>query len=515
MDYEPEAFAVVDITEMDINGLQQAVDDGYLTYEQIMMLYLDRINAYADMYKCIIYVSDTAIEEARECDRIYGMYGRTSDVFGLPVIVKDNIDVCGMPTTNGESYLSDNIATEDAEVVAQLKAAGAIIVAKSNMDTYAEHSQYSISDFGRVNNAFDLNKTSYGSSGGSAVSAAASLAPICIGTDTNASVRVPSAANGVVGIRPTKGLLSTDGITPLIEDRDTAGPIAKTVEDAAVILSAMTGYDTDYTEVLDGASLSGVRIGIVDNLAGRSTPVVSELFNDAVAVLQNEGAEVIHITITLGSSYNCNVAAYNRVFTAALDKYDVDVVIYPTLYGEALTHSAALSGSNSNGWYISPSAGVPAITVPMGVDSSGVPSGIEFVGRSYAEETIISAAYVYEQASGISVKTSLAPNLYTSVPEIEELIELRNSGVIEEAASGESADGQYDRVLEAYNSAVSYLSTSYYDDDDAAYVAGRLIEDYESEILSYRASCWQFMKIGNEDILVCMKMFSALKGIMN
>lgn len=488
------AFAVVDITDMDITGLQQAVDDGYLTYEQIMHLYLDRINAYADMYECLIYVSDTALDEARECDRVYRETGRTSDVFGLPVIVKDNINVSGMPTTNGAGYLSGSIATEDADIVAKLKACGAIIVAKSNMDTYAEHSQYSISDFGRVNNAFDLSKTSYGSSGGSAVSSAASLAPICVGTDTNASIRVPSAANGVVGIRPTKGLLSTYGVTSLITDRDTAGPIARTVKDAAIILSAMTGYETDYTEALDEGALSGMRIGIVDNLAGRASGIVPTLFYDAVSVLEEQGAEVVHVTMTLGSSSDCNVAAYNQIFTAQMDSYDLDLVIYPNLNSEALTHEAAVYGGNSNGWYISPSAGVPAITVPMGTDYSGVPSGIEFVGRSYEEELVLSAAYAYEQASGVSVKTTLAPNLYDSVAEIEELFELRDEGMIkEEAACGGMSD-RYGLVEEAYSEAVSYLDTEYYTDAGAAATAGELLENYENAVSWYRAGCWQFME---------------------
>lgn len=514
-EYEPVAFAVVDITELDIAGLQQAVDDGYLTYEQIMLLYLDRIYAYADMYECLIYVSDTALDEARNCDRIYKATGRTSDIFGLPVIVKDNIDVEGMPTTNGNSYLADAVAEEDAPIISELKDAGAIVVAKANMDRYAEHSQYSISDFGRVNNAYDLTKTSYGSSGGSAVSCAASLAPICIGTDTNASIRVPSAANGVVGIRPTKGLLSTEGVTPLIETRDTAGPIAKTVTDAALILSAMTGYQYDYTEALDSNALNGMKIGIVDNLANRATGSVDELFNNAVSVLESCGAEVIHMNISLGASYDCDVTSYNKVFTAAMDRYEVDVVIYPTLYSNVLSHSSAVGGSNSNGWYIAPSAGVPAISVPMGADTDGIPSGIEFVSRAYDDAVVIAAAYAYEQASGVKVKTALSPCLYDSVEEIETLYDIRDTDIDTVIYGYFGTDEQYADIESAYSDIIAYLEDSYYDDVNVAENAQNLIEKYENAIISYRMSSWMIMSNEESELGTRMKMYDILRNIKN
>lgn len=504
-------FAVVDITEMSIDELQQAVDDGYLTYEQIMLLYLERIEAYAEMYACLTYVSDTAVEEARECDRIYAESGRTSRIFGLPVIVKDNIDVKGMPTTNGSSYLADHIAEEDAAVIAALKDSGAIVLAKANMDRNAEHSQYSISDYGRVNNAFDLSKTSYGSSGGSAVSAAASLAPICIGTDTNASVRVPSSANGVVGIRPTKGLLSTEGITPLIVDRDTAGPIAKTVEDAALILSAMTGFEYDYTLTLDENALEGMRIGIVDSLANRATGSVDTLFDEAVALLEQNGAEIVHMRFSLASAYNCSVAGYSPVFAAAMDRYDVDVVIYPTIWGNVLSHGSAVAGSNSNGWYIPPSAGVPGISVPMGVDENGLPSGLEFAARSYDEETVIATAYAFEQALGLTLKTELAPNLYTVPESIEALFALRDEGICETLAAFDEGTELYEQVEACYDAAVGYLTTSYYDDEDASGQAEHLLENYYNAVTVYRIAYWSSQMNDMREQLFRIRLINALR----
>ena len=480
------AFAVVDVTEMDIPALQQAVDDGYLTYEQIMVLYLERIEAYADMYHCLISVSKTALEEARECDRIYRESGRTSLLFGLPAIIKDNINVAGMATTNGHRYLAGNIARTDAPVVAGLKKAGAIIVAKANMDTDANHAQYSISDYGRVNNAFDLNRTSYGSSGGSAVAAAAALAPICVGTDTNASIRVPSSGNGVVGIRPTKGLLSATGISPLMVTRDTAGPIAKTVSDTALILSAMDNFEKDYTATLSTEALSGLRIGVVTNLVNRCNSEIREIFNNALSVLEEQGATIVRVSLPVGSIDNV-VSEYRRTFVAALNRNDLDLVVYPTLCSGVLTHSAAFAGSNSNGYFISPSGGVPAVTVPMGKDKNGMPSGLEFVGRPYDDALALAAAYDFEQALGLTVRTTLAPSLYDGAPEaIHELFALRATSVYQPIIGFEE---NYETVRSAYKEAVGYLSGTYYSDADAEQQAQTRLDNYADAVTDYEKGC--------------------------
>lgn len=477
-------FAVVDITEMDIPALQQAVDDGYLTYEQIMMLYLERIEAYADMYHCIISVSDTALEEARECDRIYREEGRKSLLFGLPAIVKDNIDVAGMATTNGEKELAYNKARTDAPVIAGLRNAGAIIVAKANMDAWANHAQYSISDYGRVNNAYDLNKSSYGSSGGSAVSASASLAPICLGTDTNASIRVPSSANGVVGIRPTKGLLSDTGITPLVYSRDTAGCMAHTVYDTALILSAMTDFSEDYTAKLSVDALSGLRIGVVDNLTNPANDEIRTIFDNALALLQAQGAEIVHVTMPTGD-LRADVPATQKRAVAAMDKANVDLVIYPTFRGAVKTHTAALPGSNSNGMYLSPPAGLPGLTVPMGTDSSGIPTGLEFVGRPYDDALVLSAGYAFEQALGLKVRTPLAPNLYDRAPQgIYDLFYLRSRGAYPAA---EDFDGDYSAIPAAYDAAVAYLTEPYYSHADAQQKADALLAAYANAVVAYRS----------------------------
>ena len=174
--------AVVDINELTIYEIQEYVDKGYLTYEKIVRLYLDRIEAYNEQYNALITINENAIEEAKKLDLEYQESGRRSLIHGLPVIVKDNIDVKGMPTTNGASGLLDSYPYENAEVVQKLIDNGAIIIAKANMDEFAFNATYTHSSFGDTYNAYNTLYSSYGSSGGSAVSVASNLAVFALGT---------------------------------------------------------------------------------------------------------------------------------------------------------------------------------------------------------------------------------------------------------------------------------------------------------------------------------------------
>lgn len=187
-------------------------------------------------------------------------------------------------------------------------------------------------------------------SGGSAVARRPLLAPICVGTDTNASIRVPASANGVVGIRPTKGLLSTEGITVCISERDTAGPLAKSVTDAAIILTAMGNFQADYTQYLSDESLEDMRVGVITSLSYGSDEIEG-YFEDALDIIEGEGAEIVMMNFSLPSGYDADVSAYRQVFTSAMDRYDVDVAVYLTIRSTVMSHSqAANSIGNSNGW---------------------------------------------------------------------------------------------------------------------------------------------------------------------
>ena len=191
--------APIDITNMDITTISDALDKKIITSENLIKIYLERIEKYNDKYNALITVNDNAISEAQKLDEERANGNVRSILHGIPIIVKDNIDALNMPTTDGSKNLSDNYPIKDAEAIKKLKDAGAIIIAKSNMSKYAFYASSSTSDFGTVKNAYNIKYSSYGSSGGSAVSVALNFAVAALGTDTNSSVRLPASANSLVG----------------------------------------------------------------------------------------------------------------------------------------------------------------------------------------------------------------------------------------------------------------------------------------------------------------------------
>ena len=204
-----------------------------------------------------------------------------SPLHGIPVVLKDNYNTADMPTTGGSVLLEGSIPPADAFLVKKLRAAGAIVLAKVNMSEFASAGAYS-SLGGQSRNPHDLLRTPSGSSGGVGVAIAAAYAPLGMGTDTGGSIRGPSTSNGIVGLKPTHGLLSRDGIIPLALSFDTGGPMARNVYDVAAALGVMTGIDpadpateksegkfvTDYTKNLDAHALKGARIGIARDFMG-------------------------------------------------------------------------------------------------------------------------------------------------------------------------------------------------------------------------------------------------------
>lgn len=314
--------AVVDINELTIYEIQEYVDKGYLTYEKIVRLYLDRIEAYNEQYNALITINENAIEEAKKLDLEYQESGRRSLIHGLPVIVKDNIDVKGMPTTNGASGLLDSYPYENAEVVQKLIDNGAIIIAKANMDEFAFNATYTHSSFGDTYNAYNTLYSSYGSSGGSAVSVASNLAVFALGTDTGSSIRVPSSANGVVGIRPTFDLVSTDGVIKFEETRDVVGVITKYVSDNAIVLDIIDNSDTKYEDYLN-KDLSGIKIAVINGFMnpntnstsidyGKTDRFVYDMMTEAIADLEELGAEIIYLdSFYLTYKFDATTMCYN------------------------------------------------------------------------------------------------------------------------------------------------------------------------------------------------------------
>lgn len=247
--------APIDITNETVTSLSKALNEEIITSEELINIYLERINEYNDQYNALITINENAINEAKELDEERQNGNIKSAIHGIPIIVKDNIDVLGTATTAGSKALSDNFPNEDALIIQKLKDAGAIIIAKANMSKFAFYASSSSSDYGTVKNAYNLAYSSYGSSGGSAVSVALNFAPIAIGTDTNASVRLPAQAASLIGYRPTIGLISRTGIIPYDPERDTPGIIGKTIEDIITITNIIKGKDEKDSKTYDSENI--------------------------------------------------------------------------------------------------------------------------------------------------------------------------------------------------------------------------------------------------------------------
>ncbi len=309
--------AGVDVDATTIPELQDLMDGHRLTSVQLTQFYLHRIKKLNDELNAVITVSPTALAEARAADRAR----RTGDdraLLGIPIIVKDNIDTSGMPTTAGSWALAGSTPS-DAFIVRQLEAAGALVIAKANLSEWANfRSAPSSSGWsgigGQTNMAYVLDRNPCGSSSGSAVATSADLAVAAVGTETDGSIVCPSGANGIVGIKPTVGLLSRAGIVPISADQDTAGPMARNVTDAAVLLGALAGIDpadpataaqsgnafTDYTQFLGDQSLDGARIGVwsegtvfADDPNDPRVAATQAVVDSAIAALEAEGATIV------------------------------------------------------------------------------------------------------------------------------------------------------------------------------------------------------------------------------
>lgn len=298
-----------------VTDLQELMQRGELTSERLVRLFLDRIEAVDDAgptLNAIIEVNPDAIEIARDLDQERAIGETRGPLHGIPVILKANIDTGDrMATSAGSVALALHRAPDDAFHVAALRAAGVVILGKANLSEWANfRSTRSVSGWssigGQTRNPHVLDRNPCGSSSGSAVAVAAGLAVLAVGTETNGSIVCPSGTNGVVGIKPTLGLVSRDGIIPIALSQDTAGPMARSVRDAALLLAAMAAPDNadpaarahpglrDYLVALDAGALQGARIGVWRQYYGAgSDPRVEAIFDATIARLGELGAEVV------------------------------------------------------------------------------------------------------------------------------------------------------------------------------------------------------------------------------
>jgi amidase len=305
-----------ELNEATIADLQKKMKSGTHTSRAITELYLKRIDAIdknGPKLNAVIELNKSALDMADNMDKERKAGKLRGPLHGIPVLIKDNIDTGdNMHTTAGSLALSDNFAKQDAFIVHKLRQAGAVLLGKTNLSEWANfrstHSTSAWSSRGlQTKCPYVLDRNPSGSSAGSGAAAAANLCAIAIGTETDGSIVSPASVSGLVGIKPTVGLWSRSGIIPISKTQDTAGPMARTVRDAVILLGVLAGTDAadsytlknkaekDYTKYLDVNGLNGKRIGIqkMDN----PKPATKKLLDDAIAILKKQGAEIVEVEL--------------------------------------------------------------------------------------------------------------------------------------------------------------------------------------------------------------------------
>ena len=370
--------AQLNLATATVAEINAAFKTGALTSEKLVGLYLARIDAYdkkGPTINAVITLNPKALDEAKALDAERKAGKIRGPLHGIPVVLKDNIDTFDLPTTGGSQMLEGSIPPDDAFVAKKLRDAGAIILAKVNLSEWAGSggsvsgaTDPEVLKAGMVPNGFssaggqtlnphDLTRGPSGSSGGTGAAIAAVFAQLGLGTDTGGSVRGPSTANGIIGLKPTRGLMSRDGVIPLALSYDTAGPMARSVYDVALSLGVMTGVDPadqataasagkfekDYTKFLKVGSLKGARIGIARDFTGKD-PEVDRVVNETVATLEKLGAVVVdpikypeYLIQAKQPIYNLLVAAE---FKAQVTEYlKTTKAGYPKSYDDLVTWS--------------------------------------------------------------------------------------------------------------------------------------------------------------------------------
>ncbi len=423
--------------EADIVSIREAIALGLITCHELTAYYLERIDAYNDTFQCFITLCDDALEIADRRDAALANGSAQGKLFGVPIVVKDNIDYEGYPTTNG---LGANVAPakQNATVVQYLLEEGAVILGKTNMSAGAEDAISSINAAGlQTFHAYNPNLTSGGSSGGSAVAVSLNFAVAGLGTDTNSSLRYPSALNGCVSLRTTFKLIDREGCVMLNPSRDTVGAITRSVMDQAIMLDVMTAGAYSFTDNLDANALQDLRIGVLAEFAypiessyerneAALDDEIQAAFDNAVAELSACGAEVI--TVSVPDIFSCIKDEHNLYskLEKILTDNDISALIYPA-YLHA-PHYANLEYLNGKGVYsqpyitncnsISSRSGAPEITVPIGQHSRGTGIGMEIISLKNNDQLLLDIAYSYTSQYDHRQAPQTAPSLHSGESEM-------------------------------------------------------------------------------------------------
>jgi amidase len=447
-----------EVEEATIGQVHAAIRSGRLTCRELVDVYIRRIHAYdknGPAINAIVTINPEAEKEAAELDRRFSSSGLTGALHCVPMIVKDNFETMGLQTSDGALAFAGYIPKQDATQVALVKAAGAIVLAKSNMAEWAFSPVETVSSIlpGYTKNPYALDRSTAGSSGGTAAAIAASFGLVGLGSDTGDSIRGPASHQALAGIRSTMGRTSRAGVFPLNLRADIAGPLARTMEDAVKVFQVIAAEDPrdaatvaaqghpppDYSRALDKNGLRGAGAAIIDPAkvegleAVKRQPGVAACmgfkhdlnqflleraglvpFADLTAILKS-GKFHPSVQKRLEDAENgpangpdsdaCKAdAAYRQQFGDAvlktMDRLKLDAFVYPTWSNPPRLIGDLNTPAGDNSQVFSPTTGFPAINVPMGYSRGGtLPAGITFYGRAWSEAQLIQYAYAYEQAT--------------------------------------------------------------------------------------------------------------------
>lgn len=470
----------MDIKQLTITETLEALEKKEFSSVDLTKAYLERIKKLEPKINGFVTVTEEeALSNAKEADK-KRQEGKNSPILGVPLSIKDNFSTNGIRTTASSKVLDNYIPPYDATVVAKLKAAGMVLLGKTNMDAWAHGSSTETSDYGATRNPWNTNHLPGGSSGGAAASVAADEAIAAIGSETAGSIRQPASWCGVVGLKPTYGRVSRYGVVAMGSSLDSPGPITKTVEDSAILLQILAGKDPhdattspntvpDYLKNLKKA-IKGLKIGIADDYFEGVTTEIKIKVEEAIKTLEKLGAKVNKVelfhpkyaiaayTIIQRAEVSSNLARFDGIrygndrsyfgeeakrrimlgtYTLSAGYYDqyynkamkvrtliinnfneafkqVDVIVGPTSPTTALpigaTEGQAMFGELAD-MLVEPSsiAGLPGINMPVGFSKTGLPIGMQIIGKQFAEEVVLNVAYNYEQEN---------PLVLTSKPKI-------------------------------------------------------------------------------------------------
>ena len=327
-----------DVFESSITEIQTALEQGETTSTALVVQYLARIQAYdkqGPALNSIIRINPAALELAASLDAEREASGARSLLHGIPIVVKDNYNTVSMPTTGGSVALANFRPTVNATQVDKLIAAGAIILAKTNLHEFAYGITTVSSLLGQTRNPYDIRRVPGGSSGGTGAAIAASFGAIGLGSDTCGSIRIPSAFNNLIGLRPSKGLSSIYGVMPLSHTQDVAGPLARSAEDLAIVLDIVKGYDPNdeatgvmngrdlpgFLEQLGSIDLNGLRIGKLGSYLERADSDVREAIEAALQWYQQQGVEIVEVEIPELASLISGSGVIGHEFRVDLNQY--------------------------------------------------------------------------------------------------------------------------------------------------------------------------------------------------